>query len=372
MNRSDLMPKHGRRYQRLKQITRIGSRVGCSAVIAFFLLFGTVSEHLPASTPSPMIPPLINEDELPAGSAGESFNVWEALFDKWEGPSALSIYSSLFAEAEGEIPKGELVIARTDVSQNPAPGQVLMKNGTTYSLSVTDYLKVGNTLSYTASAPPQDVAPKVLIYHTHGTEGYADEGRLSYPAGNLPRSQDITKNVVAVGKVLADTLNALGIPTVHCEIMHDARSYSGAYSYSAETVKEYVEKYPSIEYAFDIHRDALNGGGYAYKAVTYDESRPVAQIMLVVGTDATGTAVNPRWKENLSFAVNTQYWLTKRLSRFVRPVSVLKSTLNQQYTKYGMLVEVGTCVNTLQEAKEAAILLGQTLAAMIREQQTAG
>ena len=86
--------------------------------------------------------------------------------------------------------------------------------------------------------------------------------------------------------------------------------------------------------------------------------------MLVVGTDAAG-ADHPNWKENLSFAVDTQYLLTKRLENIVRPICIKKSSYNQQYSAGGVLIEVGTCVNTLSEAKAAAIILGEVLAGHI-------
>ena len=225
-------------------------------------------------------------------------------------------------------------------------------------------LTVPTAVSVSAPADPE-TEPLVLIYHTHGTEAYAEEDRGSYAKKDLPRSTDITKNVVAVGQVLADTLNACGIPTLHCEIMHDAASYNRSYTASRQTVQAYRAQYPSLQYAFDVHRDALISDTCAYKVLTYDESTPVAQVMLVVGTDSAGAA-HPEWRRNLAFAVNAQYLLTKRLGNFARPICIKRPSYNQQYTGLGILIEIGTCVNTLREAKASAVILGETLAALIR------
>ena len=115
---------------------------------------------------------------------------------------------------------------------------------------------------------------------------------------------------------------------------------------------------------FDIHRDALLNSENVYKVITYDESTPAAQIMLVVGTDSAG-ASHPGWRKNLSFAVNAQYLLTKRLENLMRPICIKKSSYNQQLSPGALLIEVGPCANTLAEAKTSAEILGETLAALI-------
>jgi stage II sporulation protein P len=288
----------------------------------------------------------------------------EFLYDK-EFPIALEIYDRLFREEEGEAPEGNLQIVKTDLSQSPSAGTVLLKNNSPYELNAADFLQADSLSVPTLGVPADPNAPPlVLIYHTHGTESYAEEGVTSYRKKDLPRSHDIEKNVVAVGKALADMLNACGVPTMHLTVMFDAESYNDSYSYSSKTVKEYMERYPSIQYAFDVHRDALVSDSYVYKTVTYDATTPVAQVMLVVGTDANG-AKHPNWRDTLSFAVDTQYLLTHRLNNLVRPICIKKSSYYQQYTGLGYLIEIGTCVNTLAEAKASAKILGESLAGLI-------
>ena len=50
------------------------------------------------------------------------------------------------------------------------------------------------------------------------------------------------KNIVAVGREMATILNQNGIPTIHCQIMHDKDSYNDAYTYSAATIKKYLKQ----------------------------------------------------------------------------------------------------------------------------------
>ena len=71
-------------------------------------------------------------------------------------------------------------------------------------------------------------------------------------------------------------------------------------------VEQWLEQYPSIKVVFDVHRDALVGSeGEIYKMVSVEAGEKVAQVMMVLGTDAGG-AEHPRWKDNLAFALRLQ------------------------------------------------------------------
>ena len=100
-------------------------------------------------------------------------------------------------------------------------------------------------------------APQVLIFHTHATESYEPYDSENYDMRNTWRSTDNTKNMVAVGNALEKALRDAGIGVVHDTTQHDYPSYNGSYERSAETIKSYLEKYPTIKIALDVHRDAI-------------------------------------------------------------------------------------------------------------------
>lgn len=202
-------------------------------------------------------------------------------------------------------------------------------------------------------------APLVLIYHTHGTESYANGDTVT--AGTGFRSRDPEETVVAVGSVMTEILEAAGIPVIHLEEMFDEKNWSSAYDNSHAAVCKVLEKYPSIQYVFDVHRDALSGddGAYISSVSTYDDTR-FAQLMLVCGTDEGGSS-HKDWRDNLSFALTLQADLHASYDTLMRPVNLRTASFYQDLRKGALLLEVGTSANTLAEAKRTAVLFSAAL-----------
>ena len=93
--------------------------------------------------------------------------------------------------------------------------------------------------------------------HTHATEDYRLSAGLWFAPGDGARSTDRSVNMCAVGRVVADTLNAAGINTLHDETLNDYPSYTGSYANSRAVVQQYLARYPSIKVVLDVHRDAI-------------------------------------------------------------------------------------------------------------------
>lgn len=211
-------------------------------------------------------------------------------------------------------------------------------------------------------ANPGADGPLVLILHTHSTESYAPEGASVLPEDGALRSLSHEESVVAVGAALTETLEARGIPAVHCTFGHDLEDYSGAYSREKATILSYLREYPSIRYIFDVHRDSIeqsDGGIVKTKAAVDGEA--AAQIMFVVGTSEKG-ANHPRWEENLGYALTLQTMLSERYPGLMRAVNLRGASFNEQYTPRSLLLEIGSSGNTLAEAKRAVRVLGEAIA----------
>ena len=81
--------------------------------------------------------------------------------------------------------------------------------------------------------------PQILIMHTHATEDYRLSAGLWYSPGDGARTTDTNLNMCAVGRVMADTLNAAGLNTLHDETLNDYPSYTGSYENSRAVVQRY-------------------------------------------------------------------------------------------------------------------------------------
>ncbi len=396
MTESGTMPSEGKRSRMIKRIGRDGVCFLLSAVFVYAGAKAVIEKNFSSDAfsvsaqikgracPSP------NEDELEAAR----FEIPEIIFSSGEQTDVIALYDELYSKQEAAnnasgnksdrllkdgsepdeiISTTGLKIISQDLSRKPeSPDTILMSNYTSFDVDAQNLLKTDKTETknvylHSSKQNIDQSKPLVLIIHTHGTEGYASEHSTAYEKNNLPRTDDITKNVVAVGEVLCETLNENGVPAIHCETMHDLESYSNSYNNAKKTILEYLEKYPSIRYIYDVHRDAIVSETSIVKAITYDGDAPVAQVMFVVGTNERG-ADHPNWLNHLAAAVKFQYLLNSRVKNIARPISLRAASFNEQYTDGSLLIEIGTCANTLSEAKRSAVILGETLSKVILDE----
>ena len=215
------------------------------------------------------------------------------------------------------------------------------------------------------SAKNDGVSPLVLIVHTHGSESYLPAGVDFYAEDESFRSETYENTVVNVGDVLAERLNALGIPTVHDRTMYDTTDFNKSYTFSRAGVKKMLEKYPTISFVIDLHRDSIfDAKGNNIKPLTVTDGEECAQIMLVVGTNEAG-ASHPGWRDNLTFATHLQQSLNTRYPTLARPINLRSAAFNQALSKGSLLIEVGACGNTIEEAKNAILRFADVYAAEI-------
>ena len=206
-------------------------------------------------------------------------------------------------------------------------------------------------------------APQVLIMHTHATEDYRLSAGLWFTPGDGARSTDRSINMCAVGRVMADTLNAAGICTLHDETLNDYPSYTGSYANSRAVVQQYLAQYPSIKVVLDVHRDAIEReNGTRCAPVCTIDGRQAAQVMIICGCD-NGTSVQlPAWRQNLRFAAAWERSMEAKYPGLTRPVLFSCRFYNQDLTTGSLLIEIGGHGNNLNEALYAGYLAAQGLA----------
>lgn len=215
----------------------------------------------------------------------------------------------------------------------------------------------------------RDGSPVVLFYSTHTTESYILEGDGSwYYTDDDFRTRDPEKSVVSVAAEAAAVIEAGGFGVVHDTTVHDDPAYSGSYSRSMETLQKNLAAYPTLQITVDVHRDAFGeNGATRYKPAAEINGKKAAQIMILTGCDLSADPLFPDWRENLHLALRLQQKGETLFPGLWRPLYFCQRNYNMHATHGSLLVEVGTDVNTLEEAQYAGRLLGETILAVLND-----
>ena len=243
---------------------------------------------------------------------------------------------------------------------------VTVKNTTqTKSLNIEKVLKKKVDMKITDKSQPT-----VLIFHTHTSEGYEILDRDFYAQGYTGRSNDESRNVVRVGTEIASQLEQAGYKVIHDKEIHDQK-YTGAYAHSRKTVEEYLKKYPSIQVVLDVHRDAIHlDNGNKIKPVAEINGKKAAQIMIITGAEEGKVTDFPDWEYNLRFALKLQQTCEDMYPGLMRPVLFSQRKYNMNLSHCNLLLEMGSDVNTLDEAAYSGRLIGKALAKLMDEYVT--
>lgn len=335
------------------------------AALAFSVLkIDTLAMKLPCDFPENSSDALIDSafSQIPSDGSHPIGDYIEAVGEKdCEKLNELPQIKNL----EESLPHDAKPIYASDLSQH---GNILI-NDTDYNVDVDE------TVTAFAAASESADGPLVLVLHTHATECFAQPDEtyavpdgnggknLFYsPSANTTRTTDNSRNVVHLGELFSQKLNELGISTIHCETQHDYPDYNKSYSNSRKSAKEYLEKYPSIKYIVDLHRDSIvRQNGEKIKPLCNINSLDCAQVMLVMGTGSN----HPNWRKNLSLALKFKTVAENMYPGFSRPVYLRTWSFNQELCDGSMILEVGSCANSLEEVERAAVHAAEVFAAAI-------
>lgn len=208
----------------------------------------------------------------------------------------------------------------------------------------------------------KDGSPQVLIYHTHTCESFMDKDQGFYFESFYPRTEDKRFSVVRVGDAICESLKKAGIGSIHDTTCHDSPSFSGSYKRSAETIDRNLAEHPSIQVTIDIHRDTIGNNERGKIKPTFKVGdKKAAQIMIMSGCDLDGSMNFPDWEFNLRFALRLQKSAETLYPGMTRSLFFGPVKYNMNKTHSSLLIEVGTEVNTLNEAVYSGTLIGNAL-----------
>ena len=223
-----------------------------------------------------------------------------------------------------------------------ADAVVKVSNSTDFAINPADYL------THSPAFMKEDFS--VLIVHTHTTESYTPSEKYNYNPTDTDRTMDKNFNMAKVGEEIEKVLTSQGIKVYHDTTINDYPSYNGSYNKSGLSIQNYIKNDPSIKIVLDVHRDAIVGkDGEKVKYSTEIDGKSAAKIMFVVGSNLSGLS-HDNWQENMRFASQLQKHILSLYPSLCRPINFRNQRFNQQLAPGGIIVEVGSNANTLDEA----------------------
>ncbi|WP_195368453.1 stage II sporulation protein P [Coprococcus comes] len=198
---------------------------------------------------------------------------------------------------------------------------------------------------------------KILIYHTHSQETFADS------------DNDPSTSIVGIGRYLTEILNnKYKIPTMHHEGVYDLINgkldRSEAYEFAKPEVEQILAENPSIEVVIDLHRDGVADTTHL---VTEINGKPTAQIMFFNGLsrtrvngDLAGMA-NPYLQDNLAFSLQMKIAAETKYPGFARRNYLRAYKYNMDLMPRMLLIEAGAQTNTVEEMRNAMEVLADLL-----------
>lgn len=220
-----------------------------------------------------------------------------------------------------------------------------------------EQLNADNLLARSMKIDTSTQGPKVLVFHTHSQEEFAD----STP-GNPAES------ILGIGEYLVQLLNAKGINTIHdtgvYDIINGELDRSNAYENAEASIRPVLEANPTIEVVIDLHRDGVAEGTHL---VTEVDGKPTAKIMYFNGLSRTRTngdieyLYNPYIQDNLAFSLQMQLASESMYPGFARHIYLRGYRYNLHLMPKSLLIEAGAQTNTVEEMRNAMEVLAETL-----------
>ena len=192
--------------------------------------------------------------------------------------------------------------------------------------------------------------PILYIYNTHQTEEYVSNSLANY---------NITPTVYMAGNILKQELEKYNVYSVvedeNIKTVLNEHNwvYKDSYSASRLWLERTKEKYPTIKYYLDLHRDSVS-------LTTNINNKSYARIMYVLGMNYDGYENNEALMVKLNEYTKEKY---PGLSRDI--LYAKKNTFNQDFSGNVFLIEVGGNNNNFNEVYNSILALAEIIGNVI-------
>ena len=302
------------------------------------------------------------EGKLSVDTEVEDLETYEMILAQQESDeNAVDENGQLIGEPDESEAAAEEVTPTVDMSiEKLRDFDYLLSNFYTVDSSTMigpDQLNADDLLGRSMKIDNSGEGPKILIFHTHSQEEFAD----STPG-------DPSTSIVGVGEYLTQLLNEKGIETIHdtgvYDIIDGKLDRSNAYENAEASVRPIIEANPSIQVAIDLHRDGVAEGTHL---VTEVNGKPTAKIMYFNGLSRSRTngdieyLYNPYIQDNLAFSLQMQLASESMYPGFVRHIYLRAYRYNLHLLPKSLLIEAGAQTNTVEEMMNAMEVLSEIL-----------
>ena len=192
--------------------------------------------------------------------------------------------------------------------------------------------------------------PVLYIYNTHQTEEYVSSSLANY---------NITPTVYMAGNILKQELEKYNVYSVvedeniKTVLNEHGWVYKDSYSASRLWLERTKEKYPTIKYYLDLHRDSVS-------LTANINNKSYARIMYVLGMNYDGYENNEALMVKLNNYTKEKY---PGLSRDI--LYAKKNTFNQDFSGNTFLIEVGGNNNNFNEVYNSVLALAEIIGNVI-------
>ena len=192
--------------------------------------------------------------------------------------------------------------------------------------------------------------PVLYIYNTHQTEEYVSSSLANY---------NITPTVYMAGNILKQELEKYNVYSVvedeniKTVLNEHGWGYKDSYSASRLWLEKTKEKYPTIKYYLDLHRDSVS-------LTANINNKSYARIMYVLGMNYDGYENNEALMVKLNEYTKEKY---PGLSRDI--LYAKKNTFNQDFSGNLFLIEVGGNNNNFNEVYNSVLALAEIIGNVI-------
>ena len=192
--------------------------------------------------------------------------------------------------------------------------------------------------------------PILYIYNTHQTEEYVS---------NTLKNYNITPTVYMASNILKQELEKYNIYSVVEDeniknVLNDnGWSYKDSYLASRLWLKNAKEKYPTIKYFLDLHRDSVS-------LSTTINNKQYARVMYVLGMNYD------TYEQNESLLIKLNNYTKEKYPNLSRDILYAKkNTFNQDFDCNVFLIEVGGNNSNFNEVYNTVVALAEIIGNVI-------